>query len=91
MTTSLVSALTGTPVRRNLAMTGEVTLRGKVLAIGGVKDKVLAAHLAGIDTVMLPHDNAKDLVDIPEEIRSQMDIRLVSTMDEVLEYALAPS
>ena len=88
MTTSLVSALTATPVRSNLAMTGEVTLRGKVLAIGGVKDKVLAAHLAGIDTVLLPSDNAKDLVDIPEEIREQMDIRLVSHMDEVLEYAL---
>ena len=91
MTTSLVSALTGTPVRSNVAMTGEVTLRGKVLPIGGVKDKVLAAHLAGIDTVLLPSDNEKDLVDIPDEIRGQMDIRLVSHMDEVLEYALNES
>jgi ATP-dependent Lon protease len=89
MTTSLVSALTSTPVRANVAMTGEVPLRGNVLPIGGVKDKVLAAHLAGIDTVLLPADNAKDLVDIPEEIREQMDIRLVAHMDEVLEYALA--
>ena len=89
MTTSLVSALTNRPVRANVAMTGEVTLRGKVLPIGGVKDKVLAAHLAGIDTVLLPSDNGKDLVDIPDEIRAQMDIKLVSHMDEVLKYALA--
>lgn len=89
MTTSLVSALTGTPVRSDVAMTGEVTLRGNVLPIGGVKDKVLAAHLAGIDTVLLPSDNAKDLVDIPEDIRHQMDIRLVSHMDEVLDHAFA--
>ena len=89
MTTSLISALTNRPVRANVAMTGEVTLRGKVLPIGGVKDKVLAAHLAGIDTVLLPSDNGKDLVDIPDEIRAQMDIKLVSHMDEVLKYALA--
>ena len=89
MTTSLVSAVRGLPVRRSVAMTGEVTLHGKVLAIGGVKEKVLAAHLAGMETVLLPADNEKDLDDVPEAVREQLDIRFVATMDEVLAVALA--
>ena len=89
MTTSLVSAVRGVAVKRSVAMTGEVTLHGKVLPIGGVKDKVLAAHRAGMTTVLLPADNEKDLDDVPETVRDELDIRLVSTMDEVLDAALA--
>ncbi|MDP8958141.1 MAG: endopeptidase La [Actinomycetota bacterium] len=90
MTTALHSALVRRPVQKSVGMTGEVTLRGKVLPIGGVKEKVLAAHLAGLETVLLPADNQKDLPDIPELVRKQLDIRLVSHMDEVLEAALEP-
>jgi len=86
--TSLVSLMTGIPVRCNVAMTGEITLRGKVLPIGGVKEKVLAAHRAGITTVILPRENLKDLQDIPEEIRQELAFHFVDTMDEVLELAL---
>lgn len=86
---ALASALSGRPVRHDVAMTGEITLRGRVLAIGGVKEKVLAAHRAGIGTVILPKDNEKDLEDIPAPIRRELDIRLVEHMDEVLEVALA--
>jgi ATP-dependent Lon protease len=88
MATSLVSALTGIPVRRDVAMTGEITLRGKVLPIGGVKEKLLAAHRAGIRTVILPRDNEKDLADVPSEIREAFTIHFVETMDEVLKIAL---
>jgi ATP-dependent Lon protease len=86
--TSIVSALTRIPVRCDLAMTGEITLRGKVLPIGGVKEKLLAAHRVGIRTVLLPKDNERDLADIPPEIRSLLVIHFVETMDEVLGLAL---
>jgi ATP-dependent Lon protease len=88
MATSLVSALTKIPVRCDVAMTGEITLRGKVLPIGGVKEKLLAAHRAGIKTIILPRDNQKDLADIPANIRDEFSINLVENMDEVLKVAL---
>jgi len=86
--TSIVSALTKNPVRRDVTMTGEITLRGKVLPIGGVKEKLLAAHRMGLRTVLLPKDNEKDLADIPQEILSSLTIHFVDTMDEVLQIAL---
>ncbi|HLV02223.1 MAG TPA: endopeptidase La [Acidobacteriota bacterium] len=88
LATTIISALSGIPVRRDVAMTGEITLRGKVLPIGGVKEKVLAAHRAGIKTVILPKENEKDLNDIPESVLEELKIVLVETMDEVLEVAL---
>ncbi len=88
MTTALVSLLTGRPVRDDVAMTGEVTLRGKVLPIGGLKEKALAAHRAGIKTVILPQRNERDLDEIPEELRSQMQFVPVDHVDEVLRIAL---
>ncbi|HPW19931.1 MAG TPA: magnesium chelatase domain-containing protein, partial [Vicinamibacterales bacterium] len=89
MATALVSVLTGTPVRRDVAMTGEITLRGKVLPIGGVKEKVLAAHRAGVTNIVLPKDNEKDLADIPRTVLDVLNVYLVETMDEVLRVALA--
>jgi ATP-dependent Lon protease len=86
--TSLVSALTGIPVRGDLAMTGEITLRGKVLPIGGLKEKLMAAHRHGIREAILPKDNEKDLPDIPELIRNEMKLNFVESMDEVLKIAL---
>ena len=86
--TSIASALTRIPVRCDLAMTGEITLRGKVLPIGGVKEKLLAAHRMGLCVVVLPKENEKDLADIPQEILSSITIRFVETMDEVLQIAL---
>ncbi|MFZ0312499.1 MAG: endopeptidase La [Candidatus Korobacteraceae bacterium] len=88
MATAIASALSHIPVRRDIAMTGEITLRGKVLPIGGLKEKLLAAHRAGILEVILPADNQKDLPDVPENLRSVMQLRFVNTMDEVLAYAL---
>jgi ATP-dependent Lon protease len=88
LATTIISALAGIPVRRDVAMTGEITLRGKVLPIGGVKEKILAAHRAGIKTVILPKDNEKDLKEIPESVLSEVRIATVETMDEVLELAL---
>jgi len=88
MATSLVSALTHIPVRCDVAMTGEITLRGKVLPIGGVKEKLLAAHRAGIRTLILPKDNQKDLADIPANIKEEFTIHFVENMDEVLKVAL---
>jgi ATP-dependent Lon protease len=88
MATTIVSALTRIPVRRDVAMTGEITLRGKVLPIGGVKEKLLAAHRAGIKNVILPKENEKDLQDIPSDILEAMSVSLVDTMDEVLQVAL---
>ena len=88
MATAFVSALTGIPVRANVAMTGEITLRGEVTAIGGLKEKLLAAHRGGITTVMIPEDNVKDLQDIPENVKSQIEIIPVRWVDKVLEVAL---
>ncbi len=88
MATSIVSIMTGIPIRRDIAMTGEVTLRGRVLPIGGLKEKLLAALRGGIKTVLIPEDNAKDLVDIPEKVKNGMEIIAVSHMDQVLKHAL---
>ena len=88
MATAMVSALTGIPVRKDVAMTGEITLRGRVLPIGGLKSKILAAHLSGARVVILPKKNEKDLQDIPDEIRKQIKLILVESMDQVLESAL---
>ncbi len=88
MCTALVSALSRIPVRADVAMTGEITLRGKVLPIGGLKEKLLAAHRGGMKVVLIPEENEKDLVDIPKAILKKLDIRPVSTIDQVLEYAL---
>jgi ATP-dependent Lon protease len=88
MATSLVSVFTGVPVRADLAMTGEITLRGKVLPVGGIKQKVLAAYRAGIFEVVLPEENEKDLEEIPEDVRKEMTYTFVENMDEVLSHAL---
>jgi ATP-dependent Lon protease len=88
MCTALVSALTGIPVRADVAMTGEITLRGEVLPIGGLKEKLLAAHRGGITTVLIPDDNRKDLVEIPKNIKGALDIKPVKWIDQVLEVAL---
>jgi ATP-dependent Lon protease len=86
--TSMVSVLTGIPVRADVAMTGEITLRGEVLAIGGLKEKLLAAHRGGIKTVMIPDENVKDLVDIPDNVKNKLEIVPVKWIDKVLEVAL---
>ena len=88
MCTALVSALTKVPVRSSVAMTGEITLRGEVLPIGGLKEKLLAAHRGGIEQVLIPHENERDLVEIPKNIKQSLDIRPVRWIDEVLEFAL---
>ena len=89
MCTALVSALTDIPVRADVAMTGEITLRGEVLPIGGLKEKLLAAHRGGIKTVLIPDENTRDLTEIPENIKENLDIRPVKWIDEVLEVALS--
>ena len=89
LATALISNLAQIPTRREVAMTGEITLRGKVLPIGGVKDKVLGAHRAGVTTIILPKDNEKDLADIPKAVLDILDMHLVESMDEVLKIALA--
>jgi ATP-dependent Lon protease len=88
LTTALVSVLTGIPARADVAMTGEITLRGEVLAIGGLKEKLLAAHRGGIKTVLIPEANVKDLVDIPDNIKKDLQIHPVKWIDQVLELAL---
>jgi ATP-dependent Lon protease len=88
MTTAFVSALTGIPVKSDVAMTGEITLRGEVTAIGGLKEKLLAAHRGGIKTVMIPEENVKDLQDIPENVKNHLEIVPVKWIDRVLEVAL---
>src|SRR5206468_468628 len=88
MTTALVSALTGIPVRADVAMTGEITLRGEVTAIGGLKEKLLAALRGGIKTVLIPEENTKDLQEIPENVKSGLEIVPVKWIDKVLEVAL---
>jgi ATP-dependent Lon protease len=87
MYTSIVSALTGIAVRKDVAMTGEITLRGRVLAIGGLKEKLLAAHRGGIKTVIIPIDNEKDLEDIPDNVKQGIKLVPVTTVDEVLKIA----
>ena len=89
MATALVSALTKVPVRRDVAMTGELTLRGKVLPVGGIKEKVLAARRMGIRTVVIPTRNDKDVKELPANVKRGMDFVLVDHMDRVLEVALA--
>ena len=91
MVTAITSLLTGRPVRPYLAMSGEVTLRGKVLPVGGVREKVLAARRAGVKTVILPAKNEKDLVDVPKRLREDIDVRFVTHVDEVLNIALEPA
>ena len=91
MTTALVSLLTGRPVRHTVGMTGEVTLQGRVLPIGGVKQKVLAAHAAGLTDVILPERNRADLDDVPEDVRRQLTFHPVMSLDEVLDHALEPA
>lgn len=86
--TAVTSALSNTPINRELAMTGEITLRGRVLPIGGVKEKVLAAHRMGIKKVLLPYENTKDLDDIPDRVKKKMEFVMVKNLDEVLEHAL---
>jgi ATP-dependent Lon protease len=87
---SLASALTGRPVRRQVGMSGEITLRGRVLPVGGVREKVLAAYRLKLSTVILPVQNKKDLADVPAKARSSMNLRFVRHMDEVLDLALLP-
>jgi ATP-dependent Lon protease len=88
MLSSLISAIMEKPVRQTIAMTGEITLRGDVLPVGGIKEKVLAAARAGIKTVILPHLNQKDLEEIPEAVRKQMTFKWVNQMEEVVDLAL---
>jgi ATP-dependent Lon protease len=89
MVTALVSLLTGRPVRAEVGMTGEISLQGQVLPIGGVKQKVLAAHRAGLTTVILPKRNEADLDDVPEDVRREMTFHVADSIDEVLRYALS--
>src|SRR5437764_14906002 len=91
MTTALASLLSGRPVKHTVGMTGEVTLQGRVLPIGGLKQKVLAAHAAGLTEVILPERNRGDLDDVPEEVRDAMTFHPVMTVNEVLELALEPA
>ena len=89
LATALVSALGRAPIRKDVAMTGEITLRGKVLPIGGVKEKILAAHRSGLKTIIVPRENEKDLADIPKNVLDALDVYMVESMDEVLRIALA--
>jgi ATP-dependent Lon protease len=88
MVTAIVSVMTGIPARKDVAMTGEITLRGRVLPIGGLKEKLLAAHRGGIKTVLIPEENAKDLAEIPDNVKSGLEIVPVARMGEVLVHAL---
>jgi ATP-dependent Lon protease len=90
MVTALASLMTGRTVKHNVAMTGEITLRGKVLPVGGIKDKVLAAHRFGVNTVILPKRNQPDLDDLPEDVREALTFVLVDDVKEALEAALTP-
>ena len=88
MTVAMVSVLTGIPVRKDIAMTGEITLRGRVTAIGGLKEKLLAALRSGVKTVLIPQENEKDLADVPDNVKSALEIVPISTADEALKWAL---
>ncbi len=91
ITTALASLATARPVLPDLAMTGEITLRGKVLPVGGIKEKVLAAHRAGVKTVILPRQNERDLEDVPADLRGELEFVLVDAGEEVLARALSPA
>ena len=91
MASALVSLISGRPVRSDVGMTGEVTLRGQVLPVGGIKEKVLAAHRSGLKTVILPQRNDADLEELPEEVRQAMKFVFVETVDDVLKAALEPA
>ena len=88
MCTAIISTLTNTPVRKDVAMTGEITLRGKVLPVGGIREKVLAAHRAGIRKVLLPKDNEADIQDIPEAVREEMEFVLIKNANDALKHVL---
>ena len=88
MVTSLVSLISGRPLKNDVGMTGEITLRGQVMPVGGIKEKVLAAHRAGLKTIILPKRNEADLEDLPQEVRDELDFHLVDMMKDVLEIAL---
>ncbi len=88
MATALVSLLTGKPIKSDVGMTGEITLRGQVLPVGGIKEKMLAAHRAGLKTVILPQRNEADLEDLPDEVLKKLDFRFVKTVDQVMQFAL---
>ena len=88
ITTAIISTMTGIPVRSDVAMTGEITLRGEVLPIGGLKEKLLAAHRGNIKTVVIPEQNAKDLADVPEEIKNKLEIIPTQWIDKVIDVAL---
>jgi len=88
MFTAIVSAFSGVPIKNNIAMTGEITLRGRVLPIGGLKEKILAAHRGGVNTVLIPQENEKDLADIPKEVLKDIDVISVSHMDDVIPHAI---
>ena len=88
MATALISALIGTPVRADIGMTGEITLRGRVLPVGGLKEKLIAALRGGVETVLLPKENERDLKEIPPKVKRRLNIVLVDHMDEVLQHAL---
>jgi len=90
LATAILSALTGRPIYREVGMTGEITLRGRILPIGGVREKLLAAHRTGLKVVLLPQKNMKDLVDVPKRVRTDLKIIPVEHMDQVLEVALYP-
>jgi len=90
MCTAMVSTLTGQPARADVAMTGEITLRGKVLPVGGIREKVLAAHRAGIRKVLLPRENERDIEDIPEKVRNQMEFVLIDNASDALKEVLIP-
>src|SRR5206468_2837822 len=91
MTTALASLLTGRPIRHTVGMTGEITLQGRVMPIGGLKQKVLAAHAAGLTEVIIPERNRGDLDDVPAEVRDQMQFHIVESVDQVLTLALQPT
>jgi len=91
LTIALVSVMSGRPVRNDIAITGEIDLRGNALPVGGIKEKLLAAHRAGIKVVFVPERNDKDLIDIPLEVRADLDIRLMHKIDDALNVALAPA
>lgn len=88
MCTAVISALTKTPVKRDVAMTGEITLRGKVLPVGGIREKVLAAHRAGIKKILLPKENEPDIDEIPSAVRKEMEFVLIDNVHEALDNAL---